>query len=68
MRSRVDDWAVHIVREHNTEADALVEKGVCGANKKNGRTTLKVLWSEGHWTVWVLGMGVVVTEYAVQVC
>ena len=30
LRRRVDNWAVHIFREHNKEAVAWVERGVGG--------------------------------------
>ena len=41
LRQRVADWAIHIFREHNKEADASARKG-------------NVVWSEvtGLYVVW----------------
>ena len=43
LRRRVDDWAVHIFREHNTEADA--GRGVRG-RKEEWENDSKVVWAE----------------------
>ena len=38
LRQRVADWAIHMFREHNKEADSWIGKGVKGV-KKSGWTS-----------------------------
>ena len=45
LRRRVADWATHIFREHNTEADLWAGKGVKG-QEDEWTDTVNVVWSE----------------------
>ena len=45
LRGRVADWAVHIFREYNREADAWAGKGVKG-REEEWVDTAEVIWSE----------------------
>ena len=62
VRGRVDDWAIHIFREHNTEADAWAEKEVRGRQDES-----KVVWPQAN-GLWGSRMRAVATTYAVQAC
>ena len=45
LRHHVADWAIHIFREHNKEADSLAGKGVKG-REVEWVDTASVVWSE----------------------
>ena len=45
LRQRIADWATHIFREHNEEADLWAAKGVQG-REDEWVDTARVVWSE----------------------
>ena len=60
QRKRTTEWATHIFREHNKEADAWSEKGREGTRgRKGGHCPCRVV--RGHCSLWVLEMAVVTT-------
>ena len=48
------DWAVHIFREHNREADAWAGNGVIISREEEWIDTANMLWSEDK-PLWVFG-------------